>query len=180
MKARILIADDHEVLREGLKAFLTKFRPNLEICGEATTGEQAIRCVQELDPDLVILDITMPGMSGLEACSRMRKMKLDVPVLIFTTHDFERLGTEVQQAGAQGYVLKSEAAQNLVTAIDAILDGGSFFGTPGPQKTLPSERNKSKSKPGGSFFWDFAPALQFVRPTLGWNFTERLLPQFQF
>lgn len=180
MKARILIADDHEVLREGLKAFLTKFRPNLEVCGEATTGEQTIRCVQELDPDLVILDITMPGMSGLEACSRMRKMKLDVPVLIFTTHDFERLGTEVQQAGAQGYVLKSEAAQNLIIAIDTILDGGSFFGTPGPKKSLPSERIKSKSKPGGTFFWDFAPALQFVRPTLGGNFTERLLPQFQF
>lgn len=180
MKARILIADDHEVLREGLKAFLMKFRPNLEICGEAINGEQTIQCVQELDPDLVILDITMPGMSGLEACSRMRKMKLNVPVLIFTTHDFERLGTEVQQAGAQGYVLKSEAAQNLITAIDQLLDGGTFFGH--ASQTTPSggEKNKSKSKPGGVFFWDFAPEGHSIRSGKNWSITERLLPQFQF
>jgi DNA-binding NarL/FixJ family response regulator len=130
MSARILIVDDHEVLREGLRSLLAKFRPNWEICGEATDGEQAIEQVQKLKPDLVILDITMPRMSGLEASSRMRKLGLRAPNLIFTTHHSERLDTEVRKAGAQGYVLKSQAARDLVQAIDALLAGGTFFGAP--------------------------------------------------
>jgi DNA-binding NarL/FixJ family response regulator len=127
--------DDHEVLREGLKSFLAKSRPDWFVCGEATDGFQAIQFAQELTPNIVILDITMPRMSGLEASARMRKLGLDTPVLIFTTHYSELLETEVRQAGAQGYVLKSQAARNLVRAIEAILGGGTFFGAP-PQPEL--------------------------------------------
>ena len=130
MTTRILIVDDHEIVREGLRAHLAKSRPDWEICGEATDGEQAIRLTQELKPDIVILDITMPRMSGLEASSRMRKAGVVIPVLIFTTHDSDRLVTEVRQAGAQGYVLKSQAVRHLVQAIDTILAGGTFFGAP--------------------------------------------------
>jgi two-component system, NarL family, nitrate/nitrite response regulator NarL len=136
MTARILIIDDHEVLREGVRSLLARLRPEWEICGEGADGEQAIRLTQELQPDLVLLDITMPGMSGLEASSRMRKLGVNVPVLIFTTHQSERLATEVGQAGAQGYVLKSQAARDLVVAMDAIFAGGTFFGSaekPEPQ-----------------------------------------------
>jgi hypothetical protein len=79
MKARILIVDDHEVVREGLKALLAKARPEWETCGEATTGEQAIEFVRDLKPDIVLLDITMPGIGGFEACSRMRKLGLSLP-----------------------------------------------------------------------------------------------------
>lgn len=128
MTARILIVDDHEILREGLKSLLARVRPDWEICGEGSDGKQAIQLAQELKPDLIILDITMPGMSGLEASSRMRKMGINIPVLIFTTHYSEILGEESRQAGAQGYVVKSQAAHNLVLAIDAILSGGTFFG----------------------------------------------------
>src|ERR1700756_1710209 len=109
MTIRILIVDDHEVVREGLISYLVKSRPDWEICGEAADGEQAIRLTRELKPDIVILDITMPRMSGLEASSRIRRSGLTIPVLIFTTHDSERLATEVRYAGAQGYVLKSQA-----------------------------------------------------------------------
>jgi DNA-binding NarL/FixJ family response regulator len=154
MSARILIVDDHEVLREGLRSLLAKSRPDWEICGEATDGEQAIQQVQELKPDLVILDITMPRMSGLEASSRMRKLGLRTPHLIFTTHHSERLEIEVRKAGAQGYVLKSQAARNLVEAIDALLAGGTFFGAP-PE----AEPDKgSTPNPGVSFCrgWAFA------------------------
>src|SRR3977135_4662504 len=105
MTARILIVDDHEVLREGVKSLLAKSRPDWEICGEATDGEQAIQLAQELKPDIVILDITMPRMSGLEASSRMKKLGLTITVLIFSTHESERLAVEVRQAGAQGNVL---------------------------------------------------------------------------
>jgi DNA-binding NarL/FixJ family response regulator len=151
MTARILIVDDHEVLREGVKSLLAKSRPDWEICGEATDGEQAIQLAQELKPDIVILDITMPRMSGLEASSRMKKLGLNIPILIFTTHQFGRLETEVRQAGAQGYALKSQAARNLVQAIDTILAGGTFFGAP-PQ---PEPEGGDKPNPGILLCWGF-------------------------
>jgi DNA-binding NarL/FixJ family response regulator len=139
---RILIVDDHEVLREGVKSLLARLRPEWKIAGEANDGEQAIELAQESKPDLVVLDITMPGVSGLEACSRMRKIGLTLPVLIFTTHESERLRTEVQQAGAQGYVLKSQAARDLVAAIDTILAGGTFFGGLTEAKAAANEKPK--------------------------------------
>ena len=138
MKARILIADDHEVVREGLKVLLAKARPEWETCGEATTGEQAIEFVRDLRPDIVLLDITMPGIGGFEACSRMRKLGLDCPVLIFTMHQSERLGPEARKAGAQGFVVKAQAFRDLVRAIEALLAGGTFFGAP-PQPANPEE-----------------------------------------
>jgi DNA-binding NarL/FixJ family response regulator len=154
MNARILIADDHEVLREGLKSLLAKSRPDWEICGEATNGDEAIRYVQEQKPDLLVLDITMPGLSGLEASQHIRKLGVRVPVLIFTTHHSDRLSLEVQQAGAQGYVLKSQAARNLVLAIDTLLAGGTFFGAP-PQ----TEERHDKPNPGILFCRDLAFAF---------------------
>lgn len=117
-------------MREGLKSLLAKARPEWEISGEATDGVQAIQLVTELKPDLVILDISMPVMSGLEAASQMRKKGIRVPLLIFTTHESDRLETDVRKVGAQGYVLKSQAARNLVQAMDALLGGGTFFGAP--------------------------------------------------
>ncbi|MGH9572232.1 MAG: response regulator [Candidatus Acidiferrales bacterium] len=130
MSARILVVDDHEVLREGMKSLLAKARPEWQVCGEATDGAQAVELVNGLQPDIVILDISMPVMSGLEAASLMRKKGINTPFLIFTTHDSERLEAEVRKVGAQGYVLKSQAARNLVLAIDALLSGGTFFGPP--------------------------------------------------
>lgn len=155
MTVRILVVDDHEVLREGLRSFLAKARPDWSICGEAIDGEQAIQFAKELKPDIVILDISMPVMSGLEASSRMRKLGINIPVLIFTTHYSERLATEVQQAEAQGYVLKSQAARSLVQAIETILAGGTFFAeSPRPEPTPGSD----KPNPGILFRHGFALA----------------------
>jgi two-component system, NarL family, response regulator NreC len=152
MTTRILIVDDHEIVREGLRSHLAKSRPDWDICGEATDGLQAIASTQELKPDLVILDITMPRMSGLEASSRMRKLGLTIPILIFTTHDSERLATEVRDAGAQGYVRKSQAVRYLVQAIDTILAGGTFFGAPPEPEPTPGD----KPNPGVLFCRGFA------------------------
>jgi DNA-binding NarL/FixJ family response regulator len=142
MSTRILIVDDHEVLREGVRSLFAKLRPEWEICGEATDGDEAIELTQRLQPSLVVLDITMPRMSGLEASAKLRKVGIDVPILIFTTHHSERLSTEVRQAGAQGYVVKSQAALNLVQAVDMILAGGTFFGSAKPE---PDEDKPPKS-----------------------------------
>jgi DNA-binding NarL/FixJ family response regulator len=127
MATRILLVDDHEIVREGIRTLITRSRPEWEICGEARDGEEALEAVRALRPDVVILDITMPKMSGLEAAPRIAKLGLGCRVLMFTMHDSERLSTEVRQAEAQGLVLKSQAARDLVRAVDQLLDGGTFF-----------------------------------------------------
>jgi DNA-binding NarL/FixJ family response regulator len=129
MLTRILIADDHEIVREGMISLLAKSRPDWQIRAEATNGEKAIHAIRQLHPDLVVMDITMPGMNGLEASSRLRTLGMNCPVLIFTMHDSDRLITDVRSSGAQGYVLKSQAGRDL-RAIDTLLSGGTFFGAP--------------------------------------------------
>ncbi len=127
MSARILLVDDHEIVREGIRTLIARSRPEWEICGEARDGEEALEAVRALKPDVVILDITMPKMSGLEAAPRIAKLGLGCRVLIFTMHDSERLSSEVRQAKAQGLVLKSQAARDLIRAVDRLLNGGTFF-----------------------------------------------------
>jgi two-component system response regulator NreC len=145
--ARILLVDDHEVVREGLKFLFANARPNWEVCGEAANSEDAIKQAQELKPDVVVLDISMPGTSGLTATQKMRKLGMVCPVLIFTTHDSERLGAEVKAVGAQGFVTKSQAFRDLVRAIDILLAGGTFYGS-----AVPGEAQEEKQNPGGMTF----------------------------
>jgi DNA-binding NarL/FixJ family response regulator len=126
MNPNILIVDDHEIVREGIRTLLGRSRPAWNICGEASNGIEALEKVKSLEPDIVILDITMPGMSGLEAAVRIGKLGVRSKILIFTMHDSERLAKEVRDVGARGYVLKSQAARDLVQAIERILAGGTF------------------------------------------------------
>jgi DNA-binding NarL/FixJ family response regulator len=127
MKAKILVVDDHEIVREGIRRLLTRSRPEWEICGEAASGEQAVGAVEQMRPDVVILDISMPGMGGLEAASRIAKMGLGCRTLIFTMHESNRLDAEIRDIGAHGYVQKSQAARDLVLAIEHVLQGETFF-----------------------------------------------------
>lgn len=127
MPARILLVDDHDIVREGIRRLIARSRPDWEICGEANDGEEAIDAVKNLKPDVVILDITMPKMSGLEAAPLIAKLGLGCRILLFTMHDSKRLLAEVRQANAQGLVLKTQAAQDLIRAVDRLLAGGTFF-----------------------------------------------------
>ena len=131
MPARILVADDHEVVRQGIRAILQS-RPDWEICGEAVDGQEAVRMAQELHPDVIVMDITMPRMSGLEAAQEIVRLKLPARILIFTMHESVSLAPSVRRAGAQGYVVKSRAARDLVEALQRLLDGGTFFDTYSP------------------------------------------------
>ena len=134
MAARIVIADDHEIVREGIRTLIDRSRPEWDICGEATNGEEAIEAVKSLKPDVIVLDITMPRMSGLEAAPRIAKLGVGCRVLMFTMHDSERLASEVRNAQAQGLVLKSQAARDLIRAIERLLAGGTFFASePSPK-----------------------------------------------
>ena len=127
MMVKILIADDHEIVREGIRRLLTESRPDWEICGEAANGRQAVEAVHSLHPDVVVLDVTMPGMSGLEACARISKQDPDCRILIFTVHDSHRMSTEIRNVGGHGYVQKSRAAGDLIVAIERVIGGGTFF-----------------------------------------------------
>jgi DNA-binding NarL/FixJ family response regulator len=131
MAPRILIVDDHEIVRDGIRNLLSKSRRDWEICGQATNGKEAVEAVKVLRPDAVILDITMPIMSGLEAAAQIAKSGLGCRILMFTMHESDSLESEVRDAGADGFVLKSQASQNLILAIETLLAGGTFFAARG-------------------------------------------------
>jgi DNA-binding NarL/FixJ family response regulator len=139
MSVRILIVDDHEVVREGVRIIINRARPQWEICGEAADGFEAIDMTKRLSPDIILLDITMPRLSGLEAASRISGLGLSSQILIFTMHESGQLAPDARRVGARGYVTKSDAARHLVHAIETLLSGGTFFG--GPEKQGSGEKD---------------------------------------
>ena len=130
MSVKILIVDDHEVVREGVRIIINRARQDWEICGEATNGKEAIEAAARLKPDIILLDITMPEMNGFDAASRIFGRGLGGQILIFTMHESGELTRDARQVGARGYVTKSDAARDLVLAIETLLSGGTFFGRP--------------------------------------------------
>lgn len=123
---RILIVDDHELVRRDIAALLLS-RNSVELCGEASNGEEAVQKAAELRPDLIILDVTMPVLNGLEAAKRIRAFLPSVPILMLSMHDGPQIMEEVKLAGAQGFLSKNEVAGVLLQAIDTLVQGGNFF-----------------------------------------------------
>jgi DNA-binding NarL/FixJ family response regulator len=122
---RILVADDHEVVRQGVRAVL-EGQAGWVVCGEAGSGREAVAKAIRLRPDVVILDVTMPELNGLEATRQIRRA-VSAKVLILTVHESDQIVTEVIEAGAHGYVLKTDAGRTLVEAIRALLASETFF-----------------------------------------------------
>jgi DNA-binding NarL/FixJ family response regulator len=125
-KLRILVADDHEIVRRGLVS-LIKSQPAWEVCAEADNGRQAVELAKELKPSIVILDIGMPTLNGLEATRQILRDNPQTRVLILTITDTDEAVRAVLDAGARGFLLKSDAARDLVTAIDALRSNKTFF-----------------------------------------------------
>lgn len=123
---RILVADDHEIVRRGLVALL-KTRAGWEVCGEAHDGREAVEKAKELKPDIVILDIGMPNLNGLEAARQMLHHNPQTKVLILTITDADELVRAVLDAGARGFVLKSDATRDLISAVEALQSNKTFF-----------------------------------------------------
>jgi DNA-binding NarL/FixJ family response regulator len=123
---RILIADDHEIIRRGLKALLAS-RPGWEVCAEAATGRQAVVLAGEHRPDIVVIDISMPGLNGLEATRQIRKRLPKTQVMILSMHYTDQLVREVLDSGARAYILKSDASRDLLNAVEALANNRSFF-----------------------------------------------------
>jgi DNA-binding NarL/FixJ family response regulator len=126
MPFRILVADDHEVVRRGLCALLRN-QPDWDVCGEAKDGRDAVEKVLLLKPEVVILDIGMPNLNGLEATRQILKANPQVKVLILTLHDSDQVVQEVLNAGARGFLLKTDAARDLVVAVEALRRNKIYF-----------------------------------------------------
>lgn len=127
-KLRILIADDHEMVRQGLRAVLEN-RPGWQVCGEATDGRDTVAKTRQLKPDVVVMDISMPQLNGLEATRQIARACPSTAVVILTVHDSETLVRRVLEAGARGYVLKSDAGRDVVAAIESVASNKPFFTT---------------------------------------------------
>jgi DNA-binding NarL/FixJ family response regulator len=123
---RILVVDDHDIIRRGLKQLLTA-KPGWEVCGEAKTGREAVSMAEQMKPDVVVMDISMPDLNGLEAARRIHKEVPKTGILILTMHFSDQLVREVVDSGARGYILKSDADKDLVSAVEAISNKRTFF-----------------------------------------------------
>jgi len=123
---KILIVDDHDILRRGLKELLNA-KPGWEVCAEAKTGKEAVTLAEELKPHIVVMDISMPDLNGLEAARRIHKALPKAGILILTMHFSDQLVREVIETGARGYILKSDADRDLVTAVDCLANRRTFF-----------------------------------------------------
>ena len=126
MRARVLIADDHTLVRRGMRAILEMY-PEWEVCGEASNGPEAVRKAKEMLPDVIIMDISMPGPSGLDATREIREALPQTGVLIVSMHDSRELILAAREAGARGYLSKSETDGRLIEALSTVCRGEPYF-----------------------------------------------------
>src|SRR5215469_10462037 len=141
---RILIADDHDLMRRGLKSLLES-HPGWSVCAEAHTGREAIAKAEELKPDIVILDVTMPELNGVEAARRIQKVSPNTEILVLSVHYSDRLIRDILDAGVRGYILKSDADHDLVGAVEALANHKPFFTSRATELILSNFNSKGAS-----------------------------------
>lgn len=125
-KTKILLAEDHTIVREGIRELLLK-KPEFEVVGEAQDGREAVKLASSLQPDVILMDITMPNLDGLAATREIKKKHPEIKILILTIHDSEEYIYQILKYGADGYVLKEAAYEELVSAIGAVADGKKYL-----------------------------------------------------
>jgi DNA-binding NarL/FixJ family response regulator len=134
MTVRILLVDDHPIVRQGLKTLL-EGHSGWKVIGEASDGAEAVEKARDLTPDVMVLDVTMPRMNGLEACRLLRKQAPGLEILFVTQHDSPQMMREALEAGARGYVVKSNAARDLLEAVEAVSQHRAFTALNGRDST---------------------------------------------
>lgn len=148
---RVLIVDDHTLLRAGLRALLAE-DPSIEIVGEASDGRDAVRAVGQLAPDLVLMDLTMPGMNGIEAATEIKRRYPDVRILVMTLHKTEDFIHASLKAGADGYILKDATHEELRVAIRSVLQGKTYLSMDVSGKVVSGYLGRGKATAGSSVF----------------------------
>jgi DNA-binding NarL/FixJ family response regulator len=143
-KLRILVADDHALMRRGVKTLLHT-HAGWEVCGEAHTGREAVAKAEKLRPDIVILDISMPDLNGVDAAKRIRKVSPDTELLILSIHYSEQLIREILKVGVRGYIVKSDSDRDLVTAVENLANHHPFF-TPRATEVILKDFNGEKTQ----------------------------------
>lgn len=141
---RILIADDHELARRGIRALL-EAHPDWEVCGEARDGREAVELAHATTPDVILLDVGMPNLNGLEAARQILATSPDVAILILTMQDSDQVVREMLRAGARGFLLKSDAGKDLVAAVEALQLQRTFFTTRVSQMVLEGFLDREKT-----------------------------------
>jgi two-component system, NarL family, nitrate/nitrite response regulator NarL len=126
MALRVLVVDDHESVRRGVCAILGS-REDIELCGEASDGTEAVAKVRSLKPDLIVMDISMPVMDGISASREIRKVSPNTAIIVLSMHDSSQLMETARQLGLRGYVTKGQAASSLLQAVDSVVAGRPFF-----------------------------------------------------
>lgn len=150
MPVRILIVDDHDIVRTGVRSILAS-REEWEICGEATNGKMAVEMAQSIRPDVIVMDITMPVMSGLEAAKEIARLQLGPKVLVLSMHELRYGASDLEMLGIHGFVLKSNAVRDLIRALERLLDGGQFLEPAGEE----APKSDPRKDPGSvSYFWN--------------------------
>ena len=140
-KLTVLIADDHESVRAGVRTLIES--GGYACCGEACNGREAVKMAEALQPDVAILDVTMPELNGIEAAKQVLKLCPDTKVLVFTVHDAEHVVVEIFRTGAHGYILKSDAGRQLLDAVKCVLGGKHYFSSQVSEVIFDSVRNPS-------------------------------------
>lgn len=175
---RILLADDHTILRAGLRLLINN-QPDLKVVGEANNGDEALQQARQLRPDVILLDINMPGRDGLSTLPELRTLLPDSHILILTMHDDARYLQDALQAGAAGYVLKKVADAELLLAIRAVLNGETYVHSAMTQKllqtVLPGAADPSADQPNATNPWQELSEREFEvlrRVALGYTNAE--------
>ena len=153
---RLLVVDDHEIFRRGVRALLHE-QPGFEVCGEAVDGQEAIDKARDLKPDVIVMDVSMPRLNGLEAAREIRSLLPDCKVLILTQHENPEIARQALKAGARGYLVKTSVSKDLVSALTKISRAEYFFDPSTFEQTLSThidvqeilQRSAHSSKPCG-------------------------------
>ncbi len=157
-KRRVVIAEDHTIVREGLR-FLLSAAPDLEIVGEAGDGREAIQCAERLKPDLIVTDLSMPRMNGMEAVREIKKRSAATKVLVLTVHKTEEYILAALQAGADGYLLKDSTHAELLMAVKHVLSGRRYI-SPGISDQVLEGYLEGKKSGGVRTAWDSLSARE--------------------
>lgn len=167
---RVLIADDHVVMREGI-SFLLEAEPDIQVVGQASDGQEAWEKARQLKPDIVLMDITMPGISGLEATRQLRAALPETQVLVLTMHEGDEFFFRMLQAGASGYVLKGASSDELLNAIRAVHRGGVYLYPTMAKKLLTDYMSRPSTEQ--SSYDDLTPREREILTLIAQGLTNR-------